>query len=80
MRNSHGEGRAQVVPRQETVDVVSASPRRCISCLHYNAYLYDSCSAMLQLPHDGDAAVEEGRRGQDGLQCVCDLFTILLIN
>ena len=27
MRNSHGEGRAQVVPRQETVDVIGSSTR-----------------------------------------------------
>ena len=36
MRNSHGEGRAQVVPRQETVDVITSSPRTYISSLHYS--------------------------------------------
>ncbi|KAF8800326.1 hypothetical protein BYT27DRAFT_7236065 [Phlegmacium glaucopus] len=30
MRNSHGEGRAQVVPRQETVDVIVAA--QCYNC------------------------------------------------
>ena len=29
MRNSHGEARTQVAPRQETVDVVSSSPCTC---------------------------------------------------
>ena len=43
MRNSHGETRAQVVPRQETVDVISSSPRRCISSLHNSMlrFLYE---------------------------------------
>ena len=75
MRNSHGEGRAQVVPRQETVDVVSTTPRKCLSSLQiFKAYQSDSCGPMLQLPHDGDAPVEERRRGQDCLQCVCVFF------
>jgi hypothetical protein len=39
--------------------------------------------AMLQLPHYCDSALEERRRGQDGLQCVCrlmsDIFCLLFL-
>ena len=67
MRNSHGEGRTQVVPRQETVDVVSASPRKLlyISFLLQTRKAYyitvNSCSPMLQLSYDSDTPVEERR-------------------
>ena len=67
MRNSHGEGRTQVVPRQETVDVVSASPRK-LYIFHSFCKLFlkliinvNSCSPMLQLSYDGDSSVEERR-------------------
>jgi hypothetical protein len=30
---------------------------------------------MLQLPHDGDSSLAEGRRGEDGVQCVRVLYS-----
>ena len=33
---------------------------------------------MLQLPHYCDSALEEGRRGKDGLQCVRRLMSDIL--
>ena len=40
MRNSHGEGRAQVIPRQETVDVIGSSSRTGFSSLGYGLLTY----------------------------------------
>ena len=40
MRNSQGEGRTQVVPRQEIVDVIGSSSRTWFSPLQYRLLTY----------------------------------------